>query len=162
MAQNPSNLSTGEDTTMPTPVMLIGWGQATQPKHATAPWQDPVDLIEKAARDAAAKAGVGALAQVTGPRAAGAAGPAAVELGLVAADAELGLGRAGAAELRLQGLGPALNATARVEERVAAARAQRGLAMEARAALVLRQRPPRDAFGAIGNPISFADRASAG
>ncbi|MFM2245032.1 MAG: hypothetical protein RL071_1106 [Pseudomonadota bacterium] len=77
----------------------------------------------------------GALALVTGPRAAGAAGPAAVELGLVAADAELGLGRAGAAELRLQGLGPALTATARVEERIAAARAQRGLAMEARAAL---------------------------
>jgi len=64
MAQDPIKLSTGEDTTMHTPIMLIGWGQATQPKHATAPWQDPIDLMEQAARDAASTAGVGVLAQV--------------------------------------------------------------------------------------------------
>ncbi len=41
--------------------MITGWGQVTQPKQATPPYMEPIDMMECAARDAAAQAGLGAL-----------------------------------------------------------------------------------------------------
>ena len=49
---------------MATSIMVTGWGQVTQPKTATPPFLDPIDMMERAARDAAAHAGVGVLQQV--------------------------------------------------------------------------------------------------
>ena len=45
-------------------VMLTGWGQVTQRKDATPPYLEPIDMMERAARDAGALAGTGALAAV--------------------------------------------------------------------------------------------------
>ena len=42
---------------MHSPITLIGWGQTTQRKDATPPWQTPLDLMADAARQAAAVAG---------------------------------------------------------------------------------------------------------
>ncbi|MCC6708611.1 MAG: hypothetical protein IT492_13730 [Gammaproteobacteria bacterium] len=42
-------------------IMITGWGQITQPKQATPPWMEPIDMMERAARDAAAQAGINAL-----------------------------------------------------------------------------------------------------
>jgi tetratricopeptide (TPR) repeat protein len=77
----------------------------------------------------------GALALITTRGQADPTDPRSTELVLAAAEAELALGRADAAELRLRRLGPERGATTPVVERTAAARAQRGLAVEARAAL---------------------------
>ncbi|MCB1747272.1 MAG: hypothetical protein KDK06_08845 [Gammaproteobacteria bacterium] len=44
---------------MPERVVIAGWGQVTQPKSATPPYLDPVDMMERAARDAGAVAGAG-------------------------------------------------------------------------------------------------------
>lgn len=49
---------------MHAPITVIGWGQTTQRKDATPPWQTPLDLMADAARQAAAVAGSGALAQI--------------------------------------------------------------------------------------------------
>lgn len=38
-------------------VVITGWGQITQPKSATPPYLDPVDMMESAARDAGALSG---------------------------------------------------------------------------------------------------------
>lgn len=40
-------------------IVLAGWGQVTQRKEATPPYLDPMDLMERAARDAGAWAGEG-------------------------------------------------------------------------------------------------------
>ena len=45
-------------------IMITGWGQVTQPKQATPPYLEPIDMMEHAARDAAAQAGVGALKSI--------------------------------------------------------------------------------------------------
>ena len=45
-------------------IMITGWGQVTQPKQAAPPHMDPLDMMERAARDAAAQAGVGVLASI--------------------------------------------------------------------------------------------------
>src|SRR6266542_2467433 len=42
-------------------VVITGWGQVTQPKNATPPFLDPIDMMERAARDAGAQAGAGVL-----------------------------------------------------------------------------------------------------
>ena len=42
-------------------IMITGWGQITQPKTATPPFLEPIDMMERAARDAAMQAGVGVL-----------------------------------------------------------------------------------------------------
>ena len=49
---------------MSTSIMITGWGQVTQPKQATPPYMEPIDMMERAARDAAAVAGLGALASI--------------------------------------------------------------------------------------------------
>ncbi len=49
---------------MPTSIMITGWGQVTQPKQASPPYMEPIDMMERAARDAAAQAGLGALASI--------------------------------------------------------------------------------------------------
>ena len=49
---------------MPQSIMVTGWGQVTQPKQATPPYMDPLDMMERAARDAAGQAGVGVLASI--------------------------------------------------------------------------------------------------
>ena len=49
---------------MPTSIMITGWGQVTQPKQASPPYMGPIDMMERAARDAAAQAGLGALASI--------------------------------------------------------------------------------------------------
>lgn len=49
---------------MPQSIMITGWGQVTQPKQALPPCLDPLDMMERAARDAAALAGVGVLASL--------------------------------------------------------------------------------------------------
>ena len=49
---------------MHSPITLIGWGQITQRKDATPPWQTPLDLMADAARQAAAVAGAGVLQEV--------------------------------------------------------------------------------------------------
>lgn len=49
---------------MHAPVTLIGWGQTTQRKDATPPWQTPLDLMADAAQQAAAVAGAGVLQQI--------------------------------------------------------------------------------------------------
>ena len=46
---------------MSSSIMITGWGQVTQPKQATPPYMEPIDMMEQAARDAAAQAGIGAL-----------------------------------------------------------------------------------------------------
>ena len=43
------------------PIVITGWGQATQRKDAAPPWADPIDLMEQAARDAGKLAGTGSL-----------------------------------------------------------------------------------------------------
>ena len=30
-------------------IMITGWGQITQPKQATPPWMEPIDMMERAA-----------------------------------------------------------------------------------------------------------------
>ncbi len=45
-------------------IMITGWGQVTQPKQAAPPHMEPLDMMERAARDAAAQAGVGVLASI--------------------------------------------------------------------------------------------------
>ena len=45
-------------------IMITGWGQVTQPKQAAPPYMEPLDMMERAARDAAAQAGVGVLASI--------------------------------------------------------------------------------------------------
>src|SRR5436309_2667028 len=42
-------------------IAITGWGQVTQPKNATPPFLDPIDMMERAARDAGAQAGAGVL-----------------------------------------------------------------------------------------------------
>jgi acetyl-CoA C-acetyltransferase len=42
-------------------IVITGWGQVTQPKNATPPFLDPIDMMERAARDAGAQAGAGVL-----------------------------------------------------------------------------------------------------
>jgi acetyl-CoA C-acetyltransferase len=42
-------------------MMITGWGQVTQPKEATPPLLDPIDMMERAARDAGARAGASVL-----------------------------------------------------------------------------------------------------
>ena len=32
------------------PIVITGWGQATQRKDAVPPWADPIDLMEQAVR----------------------------------------------------------------------------------------------------------------
>ena len=49
---------------MPTSIMITGWGQVTQSKQASPPYMEPIDMMERAARDAAAQAGIGALASI--------------------------------------------------------------------------------------------------
>lgn len=49
---------------MPQSIMITGWGQVTQPKQATPPYMEPLDMMERAARDAADQAGVGVLASI--------------------------------------------------------------------------------------------------
>lgn len=49
---------------MTTAIMITGWGQVTQPKQATPPYMEPIDMMERAARDAAAQAGIGALSAI--------------------------------------------------------------------------------------------------
>jgi len=44
---------------MPQRVVITGWGQDTQRKEATPPYRDPVDMMERAARDAGALSGNG-------------------------------------------------------------------------------------------------------
>lgn len=46
---------------MSTAIMITGWSQVTQPKQASPPYLEPIDMMERAARDAAAQAGIGAL-----------------------------------------------------------------------------------------------------
>lgn len=45
-------------------IMVAGWGQVTQPKQATPPFMDPLDMMVEAARRAGAAAGSGALAAI--------------------------------------------------------------------------------------------------
>ena len=45
-------------------IVISGWGQITQPKDATPPFLDPLDLMERAARDAGSVAGIGVLSTV--------------------------------------------------------------------------------------------------
>ncbi|MEQ8497221.1 MAG: hypothetical protein RLW42_23620 [Gammaproteobacteria bacterium] len=45
-------------------VVVSGWGQVTQPRTASPPFGDPLDLMETAARRAGEQAGRGVLAQV--------------------------------------------------------------------------------------------------
>lgn len=40
-------------------VMVVGWGQETQRKEASPPWLDPLDMMERAARQAGEVAGAG-------------------------------------------------------------------------------------------------------
>lgn len=47
-------------------IVIAGWGQVTQPKHAQPPWLDPLDMMEQAAREAGALAGPGVLAAIDG------------------------------------------------------------------------------------------------
>ncbi|MEQ8661834.1 MAG: hypothetical protein RLW62_13550, partial [Gammaproteobacteria bacterium] len=54
-----SRASAIEDTTMPQRVVITGWGQVTQRRNATPPFLDPVDMMERAARDAGALSGKG-------------------------------------------------------------------------------------------------------
>src|SRR6516162_5624966 len=49
---------------MSEPIVISGWGQVTQPKNVAPPFLDPVDLMERAARDAGALAGAGVLQAV--------------------------------------------------------------------------------------------------
>ena len=49
---------------MSSAIMITGWGQVTQPKHAAPPFMEPIDMMERAARDAAAEAGVGVLQNI--------------------------------------------------------------------------------------------------
>ena len=49
---------------MSSSIMITGWGQVTQPKQATPPFMEPLDIMERAARDAAAQAGIGALQNI--------------------------------------------------------------------------------------------------
>lgn len=42
---------------MADPIVMTGWGQITQPKQATPPYLDPIDMMEAAAREAGAMAG---------------------------------------------------------------------------------------------------------
>lgn len=37
---------------MPERIVIVGWGQVTQPKHAHPPFLDPIDMMEQAARSA--------------------------------------------------------------------------------------------------------------
>ena len=45
-------------------IMITGWGQVTQPKQATVPYLEPLDMMERAAREAAVQAGIGVLASI--------------------------------------------------------------------------------------------------
>ncbi len=45
-------------------IVLCGWGQITQPKHAQPPFLGPVDMMEQAARIAGQQAGTDALSQI--------------------------------------------------------------------------------------------------
>ncbi len=45
-------------------VVIAGWGQITQPKQASPPFLDPIDMMERAARDAGDVAGAGLLGEV--------------------------------------------------------------------------------------------------
>ena len=45
-------------------IVITGWGQITQPKDARAPFMEPLDMMEQAARAAAAIAGPGVLAGI--------------------------------------------------------------------------------------------------
>ena len=45
-------------------IVVSGWGQVTQPREASPPFQDPLDMMEEAARRAGEEAGRGALAAV--------------------------------------------------------------------------------------------------
>jgi acetyl-CoA C-acetyltransferase len=45
-------------------IVIAGWGQVTQPKNATPPLLDPIDMMERAARDAAAQAGARVLERI--------------------------------------------------------------------------------------------------
>ncbi len=49
---------------MSSSIMITGWGQVTQPKQATPPFMEPLDMMERAARDAAAQAGIGTLQSI--------------------------------------------------------------------------------------------------
>jgi acetyl-CoA C-acetyltransferase len=49
---------------MSEPIVISGWGQVTQPKSASPPFLDPIDLMERAARDAGALAGAEVLQRV--------------------------------------------------------------------------------------------------
>jgi acetyl-CoA C-acetyltransferase len=49
---------------MSEPIVISGWGQVTQPKSAAPPFLDPIDLMERAARDAGALTGAGVLQAV--------------------------------------------------------------------------------------------------
>ena len=49
---------------MASSIMITGWGQVTQPKQATPPYMEPLDMMERAAREAAAQAGIGVLAAI--------------------------------------------------------------------------------------------------
>lgn len=49
---------------MTSAIMITGWGQVTQRKDAAPPYMEPIDMMERAARDAAAQAGVGALGTI--------------------------------------------------------------------------------------------------
>ena len=43
------------------PIVITGWGQVAQPKDATPPFLEPLDMMERAARVAGARAGAGVL-----------------------------------------------------------------------------------------------------
>ena len=45
-------------------IVITGWGQITQPKDACAPFMEPLDMMEQAARAAAVIAGPGVLAGI--------------------------------------------------------------------------------------------------
>jgi len=45
-------------------IMITGWGQVTQRKNATPPFLDPLDMMERAARDAGEQAGAGVLQKI--------------------------------------------------------------------------------------------------
>lgn len=42
---------------MPERIVITGWGQITQPKHSEPPFLDPIDMMERCARDAGALSG---------------------------------------------------------------------------------------------------------
>jgi acetyl-CoA C-acetyltransferase len=49
---------------MSEPIVISGWGQVTQPKAATPPFLEPIDMMERAALAAGALAGTGVLQSV--------------------------------------------------------------------------------------------------